>query len=492
VAVTAPLWLFADQLGPHMLEGHADREVVLVESRRVLRSRSYHRQKLHIVLSGMRHLAAELGDRAHYLRVDTYREALERVGRPVVVHEPTSHAAADLVERLRAEGLVEEILPTPMFALPRAAFDEWAGDRETFRLEDFYRSQRRRFDVLMDAGEPAGGKWNYDHENREPPPKGKRRLDVPGPWQPPEDEIDEQVRADLDRMDLPTVGRDGPRWFAVTADEARRALAHFVQERLPHFGPPEDAMLTDDWAMAHSLLSVPLNLALLHPLDVVREAEAAYRTGDVPLPSAEGFVRQVLGWREYIWQLYWRFGRDYLRRNALRARNPLPDWWRELDADAVTARCLGTALEGLRDRGWSHHIQRLMVIGNHALQRGYDPRQLSDWYREVYVDGFEWVMPPNVIGMSQHADGGMMATKPYSAGGAYINRMSDHCGSCAYDPRKRLGDDACPFTAGYWAWTHRHRDLLAANNRTARAVSSMDRLSDLDAVLEQEAARETY
>ncbi len=492
MAVTAPLWLFADQLGPHMLEGHADREVVLVESQRVMRSRSYHRQKLHIVLSGMRHLAAELGDRAHYLRVDTYREALERVGRPVVVHEPTSHAAADLVERLRAEGLVEEVLPTPMFALPRAAFDEWAGDRETFRLEDFYRSQRRRFDVLMDAGEPAGGKWNYDHENREPPPKGERRLDLPGPWQPPEDEIDEQVRADLDRMDLPTVGRDGPRWFAVTADEARRALAHFVQERLPHFGPPEDAMLTDDWAMAHSLLSVPLNLALLHPLDVVREAEAAYRTGDVPLPSAEGFVRQVLGWREYIWQLYWRFGRDYLRRNALRARNPLPDWWRELDADAVTARCLGTALEGLRDRGWSHHIQRLMVIGNHALQRGYDPRQLSDWYREVYVDGFEWVMPPNVIGMSQHADGGMMATKPYSAGGAYINRMSDHCGSCAYDPRKRLGDDACPFTAGYWAWTHRHRDLLAANNRTARAVSSMDRLSDLGAVLEQEAARETY
>jgi deoxyribodipyrimidine photolyase-related protein len=490
--MTAPLWLFADQLGPHMLEGHADREVVLVESERVLRSRSYHRQKLHIVLSGMRHLAAELGDRATYLRVDGYREALERVGRPVVVHEPTSHAAADLVERLRADGLVEEVLPTPMFALPRAAFDEWAGDRETFRLEDFYRSQRRRFDVLMEAGEPAGGKWNYDHENREPPPKGKRRLDVPGPWQPPEDEIDEQVRADLDRMDLPTVGRDGPRWFAVTADEARRALAHFVQERLPHFGPPEDAMLTDDWAMAHSLLSVPLNLALLHPLDVVREAEAAYRTGDVPLPSAEGFVRQVLGWREYIWQLYWRFGRDYLRRNALRARNPLPDWWRELDADAVTARCLGTALEGLRDRGWSHHIQRLMVIGNHALQRGYDPRQLSDWYREVYVDGFEWVMPPNVIGMSQHADGGMMATKPYSAGGAYINRMSDHCGSCAYDPRKRLGDDACPFTAGYWAWTHRHRDLLAANNRTARAVSSMDRLSDLDAVLEQEAARETY
>jgi deoxyribodipyrimidine photolyase-related protein len=492
--IEAPLWIFGDQLGPHVhsTDEHHGREVVLVESERVFRRRRFHRQKLHLVLSGLRHTAAELGDRAINLRAGTYREALEQVGRPVVVHEPTSFAAADLVERLRKDGLVAEVLPTPTFALPRTDFDEWAGDRTSFRMEDFYRAQRRRFDVLMDAGEPVGGKWNLDAENREPPPKGRVTLDVPGPWLPTEDEIDGRVRADLDAMELPTVGRDGPRLFAVTADEAQRALAHFVEQRLPHFGPHEDAMLTGDWAMAHSLLSVPLNLGVLHPLDAVRAAEDAHRAGAVPLPSAEGFIRQVLGWREYVWQLYWRFGKGYQRRNALAARTPLPDWWRELDADAVTATCLSTALEGVRDRGWTHHIPRLMVLGNHALQRGYRPAELSDWFREAFVDGFEWVMPPNVIGMSQHADGGMMATKPYSSGGAYIAKMSDHCKDCAFDPKKRLGDDACPFTAGYWAWTHRHRDLLAANHRTARAVASMNRLKDLDAVLEQESAREEF
>jgi deoxyribodipyrimidine photolyase-related protein len=490
----APLWIFGDQLGPHVhsTEEHRNREVVLVESARVLGRKSFHRQKLHLVLSGMRHVAAELGDRARYIRADTYREALEQVGRPVLVHEPTSHAAADLVDSLHSEGLVADILPTPTFALPRAEFDDWAGDRTTFRMEDFYRAQRRRFDVLMDGPDPLGGTWNHDHANREPPPRGAEKLDVPGPWQPPEDAIDAAVRADLDRMKLPTIGRDGPRWFAVTADEGQRALRHFVDHRLPHFGPHEDAMLTADWAMAHSLLSVPLNLGVLHPLDVVKAAEDAHRDGSVPIASAEGFIRQVLGWREYVWQLYWRFGRDYSRRNALRARTPLPEWWLTLDADAVSARCLQSALEGVRDRGWTHHIQRLMVLGNHALQRGYQPAELSDWFREAFVDGFEWVMPPNVIGMSQHADNGMMATKPYSAGGAYINRMSDHCHDCPFDPRKRLGADACPFTAGYWAWTHRHRELLAANHRTARAVASMERLADLDAVLEQESARELF
>ena len=488
-----PLWLFADQLGPATHGGeHAHREVLLVEATSALTKRRYHRQKLHLVLSALRHAHHDLKDRATLLQADTYTDALERFGRPVLVYEPTSHAAERFVHRLRDRGLVEEVLPTPTFALPRSDFRDWAGERTHFRMEDFYRDQRRRFDVLMQGSDPVGNRWNYDEENREPPPKKQATLDVPAPYRPREDEIDERVRHDLDRMNLDTVGADGPRRLAVTPPAAKRALARFIEHRLPLFGRYEDAILAQDWAMSHSLLSVPLNLGVLHPLDAVEAAERAYRADAAPLPAVEGFIRQILGWREYMWHLYWHFGPDYTDHNELTARTPLPDWWADLDADAVTARCLHHALKGVRDRGWTHHIQRLMVLGSHALQRGYRPDELTDWFATAFVDGFRWVMPTNVVGMSQHADGGLLATKPYTSGGAYINKMSDHCGDCAFDPKKRLGEDACPFTAGYWAFTHRHRDRLARNMRTRRAVSSMDRLTDLEAVLEQESLRDRF
>lgn len=489
----APLWLFADQLGPEFHGGgHAGRPILLVEAESALRRRPFHRQKLHLVLSALRHAADHLGGRATLIRADTYIDALGRYGRPVLVHEPTSLAAHRFVERLRADGRVVDVLPTPGFALSRPEFRQWAGGRSRFRLEDFYREQRRRFGVLMDGPEPVGGRWNFDTDNRESPPKGQPRLDVSAPYLPAEDEIDAQVRADLDAMGLDTVGADGPRLFAVTPAEAQTALRRFIADRLPTFGRYEDAMLAGDWAMAHSLLSVPLNLGVLHPLDAVRAAENAYRSGAAPLAAVEGFIRQILGWREYIWQLYWHFGPEYLESNALGAHTPLPRWWARLDADVVRAECLRQALAGVRDRGWTHHIQRLMVLGNHALQRGYQPRALNDWFATAFVDGFAWVMPANVIGMSQHADGGRMATKPYASGGAYISKMSDHCRSCPFDPKKRLGEDACPFTAGYWQFVHRHQGLLAANMRTARSVSSMNRLADLDAVLEQERHRESF
>jgi deoxyribodipyrimidine photolyase-related protein len=258
---------------------------------------------------------------------------------------------------------------------------------------------------------------------------------------------------------------------------------------LPAFGAHEDAMLSGDPWMAHSLLSAPLNLGLLDPLDVVHRAEAAYRDGSAPLASVEGFVRQVIGWREFVWHLYWHLPRDYRHGNALGATRPLPDWFAELDADAVGAACLSDALAGVREHGWVHHIPRLMVLGNYALQRGWSPAELTDWFHRAFVDGYDWVMVPNVVGMSQHADGGVMATKPYVSGGAYIKKMSNYCGSCRFDPRKRVGEDACPFTAGYWAFLHANRERLAGNHRMAQPLSGLDRLTDLDALLAQEAAR---
>ena len=285
------------------------------------------------------------------------------------------------------------------------------------------------------------------------------------------------------------MGRDGPRRFAATRAEALAVLDHFVEHRLPAFGPQEDAVLEDDPWMAHSLLSAPLNLGLLDPLEVVRRAEAAYHSGAAPLASVEGFVRQVMGWRDYVWHLYWHLGEDYRRRNRLQARRRIPDWFAELDGTTTRARCLSHTLDAVAERGWVHHIPRLMVLGSYALQRGWAPAEVIDWFHRSFVDGYDWVMVPNVVGMSQHADGGVMATKPYTSGGAYLNTMTDHCGSCALNPRVRVGDDACPFTAGYWWFLDRQRERLAGNHRMGQALRGLDRLSDLDALVEQEEAR---
>ncbi|MFJ2632325.1 cryptochrome/photolyase family protein [Streptomyces sp. NPDC087422] len=495
-----PHWLFGDQLGPHFLDPRhggpdAQAPVIMIEARSVLRRRRFHRAKAHLVLSAMRHRAAELGDRVTYVRAETYTEALAQVpggGRDrLTVCHPTSRAALALVTSLERV----DVLPAKGFLVPRAEFAEWAGRRDgrSLRMEGFYRWVRERHDLLMDGDGPAGGRWNLDHDNREPPPRGRDTLTVAGPSRPEEDEIDDEVRHDLDRWErdgqVSFVGRDSPRLFPATRREALSALRRFLSHRLPDFGRYEDAMLAADPVMSHSLLSAPLNLGLLDPAECVERAEAAYRAGDAPLNSVEGFVRQIAGWREYVWQVYWHFGEDYRHRNALRHHAPLPDWFLELDADAVTANCLSTVLAQVRDTGWTHHIPRLMVLGSRALQDGWDPAAVTDWFHRCFVDGYDWVMLPNVVGMSQYADGGLMTTKPYTSGGAYLHRMSDLCGPCAYRPTDRVGDHACPYSTGYWAFLHRHRARLSANHRTARAVQGLDRLKDLPELLDQAAAR---
>ncbi len=478
-------WLFADQLGPHFLDA-PDQPVLLVESRRVFARRRLHRQKAHLILSALRHRAAELGDQATFRAADSYDEALVGVEGPLSVVAPTSWAARRLVDRISDQRDLEQ-LPSRGFVTSEETFGAWAGDRGSRRLlmEDFYRDARRRLGVLMEGGKPVGGRWNFDAENREPPPRTST-LGLPEPWWPTEDDIDAEVRADLDRWKregVVFVGEDGPRVFAATRAEALAVLADFVTHRLPDFGRYEDAVLAGDRWMAHSLLSAPLNLGLLDPREVVEAAEEAYARGDAPLAAVEGFVRQVMGWRDYIWHLYWYLGEDYRDRNELGAHAELPDWFTALDPTGTDAACLSSAIRSVRESGWAHHIPRLMVLGNWALQQGYDPARLTDWFHRSFVDGYDWVMVPNVVGMSQHADGGVLATKPYASGGNYLNTMTDHCGGCVYDPKVRVGDKACPFTAGYWLFLHRHRERFAQNPRMGQMVNGLDRLKDLDALL---------
>jgi deoxyribodipyrimidine photolyase-related protein len=478
--------LFGEQLGPLFDDG--EEPVLLVESLAAFRKRPTHRAKAHLYLSALRHRAAELGDRAELVRAGTFREAL--AGRDLVAVDPPSYAARRLVRELGAE-----VLPSRGFVTSEADFAGWVRgrDEKSLVMDTFYRWVRQREGILMTgAGKPVGGRFSYDADNRQPPPK-RERLDLPEPWWPEEDAIDEEVRADLDRWEadgtVRFLGADGPRRFAATTSEARAALAAFVRDRLPAFGRWEDATLTADWTMAHSLLSVAMNLGLIDPREVVDAALDAYADGDAPLNSVEGFVRQIVGWRDWMWHLYWHLGERYGHRNALGARRRVPDAIWELDADAIEANCLSSVIAGVHEHGWAHHIQRLMVLGNFALEHAWSPAETREWFTGAFVDGTPWVMPTNVVGMSLHADGGVVATKPYASGGAYIDRMTDYCGGCRFNPKVRVGEDACPYTAGYWAFLAKHRDRFRANPRMQQPLAGLDRLKDLDEVIEQERTR---
>jgi deoxyribodipyrimidine photolyase-related protein len=482
-------WIFVGQLGDAFDDGG---RMLLVEARAELRRGPLHRAKAHLLLSAIRHRAAELGDRAEFHQVEHYRDAVE--GRnDLEVIDPTSHAERRLVRSIGAA-----VLPSRGFVTSEADFTEWADARKGRPImEDFYRWVRSRTGILMDSdgsgNAPAGGQWNFDHENRQPPPKKAVSLGLPEPWWPEEDDIDREVRADLDRWqaagEIQLVGDDGPRRFAATAGEAQRALDDFIESRLGDFGPFEDATLTGDWTMAHSLLSAPLNLGLLDPRDVIDRVEAEFRAGRAPIGSVEGIVRQLCGWRDWVWQLYWRLGEDYVDRNALGATAPIPRELLELEASAIEANCLSQTIGGVREHGWAHHIQRLMIIGNWALQRGYDPKQMNEWFIGMFVDGTDWVMPANVVGMSLFADGGIVGTKPYAAGGAYVNKMTDYCGGCRFDPKVRLGPNACPVTAGYWAFLDRVEPVIRGNYRMAQPLAGLRRLSDREQVVDQERRR---
>jgi deoxyribodipyrimidine photolyase-related protein len=494
---STPRLLFADQLGPHFDDGGP---IVMAEVLGPLKRRRYHRQKAHLILSALRHRAAELGDRVDYRKGGTYREVLG--GHNLQAINPTSYGLRRLLDEL-SRGAKLDVLPSRGFVSSEEDFRAFAQRSSGGRLlmDNFYRGQREALGILMAEDSngkwvPEGGRFNFDHDNRQPPPKGQDTLGVMEPWYPSEDQIDHEVREYLDALEasgeVSFIGSDGPRLFPATRSEALEAMHHFMEHRLDSFGPSEDAAMSGDWAMSHSLLSPAMNLGLLDPSEVIEAAEAKYHEGVAALASVEGFIRQIMGWRDWVWHLYWHAGEDLVERNYFSHSAPLPDFFAELDSQAISSRCVSQVLSEVNARGWSHHINRLMVLGSWALQRGIDPKALNDWFVDAFVDGTPWVMPANVIGMSQYADGGMVATKPYTSGGSYLSKMTNYCQGCPFSPALRLGEKACPMTAGYWAFLARNEGLLASNHRMAKTLGGMRRLADLEVVVDQETQRVSW
>jgi deoxyribodipyrimidine photolyase-related protein len=386
---------------------------------------------------------------------------------PIFSVEPSSFKQS---AQLAAYGVT--FVDNDFFLTPRPLFQEWATSQKSFLMENFYRGQRLRLNVLVEGNSPVGGAWNFDKENRLPPPKN---YDWPPYLEFAPDEIDQAVAQQL--------GIDAPCTWATTRLGALKALQNFIENHFAEFGPYEDAMPSDNWALHHSLLSPYINNGLLHPSEVVDAAVAAFATGTIPIASCEGFIRQVIGWREYVNGMYWFLGKDYRNNNQLDAQRPLFPLFR--DPSKTSMNCVRSIVSDIQDRAWVHHIPRLMVLSNLALITGSNPQEFLDWMRENFVDASEWVMVPNVIGMGVHADGGAMMTKPYAAGGAYISRMSTYCKGCAYNPKLRVGETACPFTTLYWDFLDRHRDNFAKNHRMSQQLFGIKRLSDLPELKER-------
>ncbi len=480
------VWVFGDQLNRRIASLAKARpeqtRVLMIESAAKLRQKAWHRQRVHLYLAAMRRFAREL-DRAGF-EVDYRLAASFEAGlaahraqyRPaeIVAMEPLSW---DAEQRFAKQGV--HFVRSNQFLCHRDEFAGWAEGQRTMRMEGFYRWQRRRLGILMEGDEPAGGRWNFDAENREPPPA--KVVAWPRPRRARLDDLD---RAVLDELPERVVGAAPDGTWATSRRGALARLRHFIDEALPRFGPHQDAMVEDSWHLAHALLSPYLNIGLLHPREVCDAAEAAWRAGQVPLASAEGFIRQIIGWREYVWGLFWLWMPEYRRWNSLGAKRPLPplfDLNRRPEAH-TKMRCVDHALRGVDEHGYAHHIQRLMVLGNLGLLAGIRPGDLVDWMWRSFVDGAEWVMMANVTSMALYADGGRMSTKPYAAGGAYLSRMSTHCSACRFNPKRRVGDDACPFTTLYWDFLARNRETLAGNPRLAPQLRQLDRLADRDAL----------
>lgn len=483
------VWILGDQLlaqNPALTEAaqtHPKEKVrvVLIESTARSRRLPYQRKKLVLLFSAMRHYAAELREKGYtvdYIQAPTFLHGLEQhltAWRPsrLFVMEASEWRERTFQQTQLADALGTAITLVPNTQFLAGRFDPYPDAEIDKRIvmEHFYRRMRRHFDILMTPeGEPVGSRWNFDAENRKPLPRGARPPAVPvfGP-----DDITRQVMAEVEATGhgVGTVDGFG---LAVTREQALRAFDDFLAQRLASFGPYEDAMSSQHPVLYHSLLSPYLNIGLLEPLELIEAVQAAYHQGRAPINSVEGFVRQILGWREYIYWQYWRLMPGLMEANAWDAERPLP----QLFWDAQTEMsCLRHAISRAIETGYNHHIERLMLLCNFCLLAGINPAEVNDWFLTSYVDAYEWVMAPNVIGMGLNADRGLIATKPYIASANYINRMSDYCRDCHFNQKQRTGQGACPFNFLYWGFLLKHEAILRASPRLGRNVMGLRHLA---------------
>lgn len=446
----------------------------------------HHKKKIAFLFSAMRHFAAELeadGWTVDYVKLDDkdntgsftgeVERAIERhAPERIIVTEPGEWRVRQMMDDWREDlGVSVEIKDDNRFIATHAEFTDWADGRKQLRMEYFYRDMRRKTGLLMtEDGDPEGGKWNYDSENRKPP-KGDMAFPVPFRVEP--DEITEDVLSLVSEKFDKHFGDLKPFWFAVTAKDAEKAFDAFVENALVSFGDYQDAMLVDEKFLYHSVISMYINAGLLDPLKVCQRVADEYAANRVPLNAAEGFIRQIIGWREFVRGIYWLKMPDYVDENFFEADRDLPWFYWSGDTDMA---CIRAAVTQTKEEAYAHHIQRLMVTGNFALIAGIDPKQVHEWYLAVYADAYEWVELPNTLGMSQFADGGLLGSKPYASSGNYINKMSDYCKDCDYDVKQKTGEGACPFNALYWDFLIRNRDKLDGNARLGQIYRNWERM----------------
>lgn len=447
----------------------------------------HHKKKIALIFAAMRHFAKELqadGLPVHYTTWDHPDNAGSLKGEvrrilakyrltEVVVTFPGEYRVyKDMTTWQEALGVKVTMLADTRFLCGPREFRRWAEGRDALTMEFFYREMRRKHGILMEGGKPTGGQWNFDKENRKPPKSG---MTIPPPSSFPADEITEGVKALVAENFADHFGDLEPFRFAVNREQALAVLATFIEQRLPQFGDYQDAMIEGEPWLYHSHISFYLNIGLLLPLECVQAAEQAYRAGLAPINAVEGFVRQIIGWREYVRGIYWLKMPGYKRSNFLEANRKLPAFfW----TGETKLNCLRQCITETKANAYAHHIQRLMVLGNFALLAGIHPDEVNEWYLIVYADAFEWVELPNVTGMILFADGGFLGSKPYAAGGAYINKMSNYCKSCTFNVKEKTGPTACPFNYLYWDFLARNRQKLANNHRIAMAYKAYDRMAE--------------